>query len=406
MRRIERGELASPAIVLDIDRERKTVNGCRTLAVDEYRSAFSLLRSEGVPVAVSCWDVDGDAIIDAEWILRQEAEFVADYSLGLRPNPSELTVAICTRERPDDLRRALSSLLVQSDQNFSVVIVDNAPTSSATRAVVEELELPRWKYVVEPEPGLSRARNRALNFVQTEHVAWIDDDEVADVDWVLRVKQGFNHESQPAALAGLMLPAELESEAQVRFEQYGGFNKGRGVEPEVLRAGTPSVFSPLYPLPGFGAGGNMAFRVDALSEIGGFDPYLGAGSRTKGGEDTRALALLLLRGDTVLHWPPAVTWHYHRRGMDELERQLFGNLAGLSAFYASMIRSNPRVVVEIAKAVPHGVWDMLPQKDNLRSGHLPADFPKELLDAARRGFAAGGVLYVQEVWAGRPAKAR
>ena len=31
-----------------------------------------------------------------------------------------------------------------------------------------------------------------------------------------------------------------------------------------LIAGTPTVFDPLYPLPNFGAGGNMAFRTEAL----------------------------------------------------------------------------------------------------------------------------------------------
>ena len=63
----------------------------------------------------------------------------------------------------------------------------------------------------------------------------MDDDEVADSGWVRALKEGFSHQAEPAAVCGMMLPAELEFEAQVRFEQYGGFNKGRGTMPEVLR---------------------------------------------------------------------------------------------------------------------------------------------------------------------------
>ena len=271
--------------------------------------------------------------------------------------------------------------------------------------MVDEAELSGSEYVVEPVPGLARARNRGLRSVQTDVVAWFDDDEVADPDWIRRMKEGFAHPSSPAAVSGLMLPAQLETEAQVRFEQYGGFNKGRGTEVEVLRAGSPSVRNPLYPLPGFGAGGNMAFRTDALRRIGGFDPYLGAGTKTHGGEETLAFSLLLQRGDAVLHWPAAITWHFHRRDMDALERQLFGYGAGLSAFYASLLRSRPSIAFEILKAVPLGLRDALPKKDNQRSGQLPDDFPRQILRAARRGFAEGAFFYADEVIRGRGSRA-
>ena len=182
------------------------------------------------------------------------------------------------------LRRTLISLQSQTDSDFRILVVDNGSGSSS--AVVEELDLPHCDYIIEPIPGLSRARNRALSTIGTELVAWIDDDEVADAEWVRRLKEGFLHQARPAAVCGVMLPAELESEAQVRFEQYGGFNKGRGILPEVLRMGTPSVLSPLYPLPAVGSGGNMAFRTKALRSVKGFDPCLGAGTRTHGGEET------------------------------------------------------------------------------------------------------------------------
>ena len=151
--------------------------------------------------------------------------------------------------------------------------------------------------------------------------------------------------------------------------------KGGAWQPEVLRMGTSSVFSPLYPLPAFGPGGNMAFRTESLQAVGGFDPCLGAGTRTHGGEETRVLSLLLSSGQAVLHWPAAITWHTHRREMAALRKQFYGYSAGLSAFYASMIRSRPTAAFDILRLAPHALRDLKRGSDNLRSGQLPDDFP-------------------------------
>ena len=49
----------------------------------------------------------------------------------------------------------------------------------------------------------------------------------------------------------------------------------------------------------------MAFRTESLHSAGGFDPYLGAGTRTHGCEETRVLSSLLSEGHAILHWPSA-----------------------------------------------------------------------------------------------------
>jgi glycosyltransferase involved in cell wall biosynthesis len=262
--------------------------------------------------------------------------------------------------------------------------------------VVEELGLARCTYVVEPRKGLSRARNTALAHVSTDYVAWFDDDEVADVNWVRSIKDGFSHESHPVAVCGVMLPAELETEAQVLFEQYGGFNKGRGLLPEILSIDSSSAVEPLYPLPAIGSGGNMAFQTESLRAAGGFDPYLGAGTRTHGGEETRVFATMLRSHQVVLHWPQAFTWHFHRRDMLALHKQFYGYSAGLSAFYASMIRSNPSVIVDILRLTPHALRDMGFRKGGIRADQLPTDFPKTLLREGRKGLLAGAFNYAYE----------
>jgi glycosyltransferase involved in cell wall biosynthesis len=395
VREIERGELRAPAWVVDVDIAR--VCGNEVVDVNRFAAAWCLIREDGLPVATRFLDIDADSSIAladlrdrfAALRLSQAVETVGDLD-------ASLTVVICTRDRPDGLSSTLASLARQSDPGFEVLVVDNSLDGAVARTLVDFNGL-RMRCCHEPAPGLSRARNRGLSQVRSELIAWIDDDEVADPDWIAWIKRGFAHPDRPDAVAGLMLPAELETAAQVNFERYGGFNKGRGIEPVPLRAGTPSVFDPLYPLPNFGAGGNLAFRTERLRAIGGFDNRLGAGTLTHGGEETRALSLLLEKGSMILHWPPAITWHYHRQTDEALEKQFFGYSAGLTAFYMSMILTSPKYLWRILRLIPRGVKRMLTNRGPGRQDSPTGGVPDTLLRAGRQGLFQGAWLYLREV---------
>jgi len=196
-------------------------------------------------------------------------------------------------------------------------------------------------------------------------------------------------------VSGLILPIELETNAQVNFERYGGHNRGRGLKPARLIAGTASGVDPLYPLPKFGSGGNMAFRTEALRSVGGFDIRLGSGTLARAGEETRALSLLLDSGSTILYWPPAIAWHPHHRTEEALEKQFFNYSASLTAFYMSLVLSSPKYAWRILGLVPRGVKSLSMRPGN--SDDLPADYPETYLRARRKGVLQGGVLYLGEV---------
>ena len=223
-------------------------------------------------------------------------------------------------------------------------------------------------------------------------VAWIDDDETADTHWLAELARGFHEHPEADAVSGVMVPAELETWAQVWFEQYGGHNKHRGFTPAVFSPDTARAQSPLYPLPPFGTGGNMAFRASALTRIGGFDVSLGVGSRCMGAEDTKAFTDLLCSGGTVVYQPTAVTRHLHRRSIEELRRQMFGYGVGLTAFYTSLVLTRPQCFPDLIRLLPTVYRDLF-GSESLRSGELPLTFPSELRRANRRGLLVGpGVL--------------
>ena len=398
MRQISRGELSAPALVIDLHSDDESADG--VIDTTRFRSAYCLIRRAGKPSALVFLDVDADTTITPSELRRLFAAESPDYSNSLgtpETHPVRLTVVICTRNRTEGLLMTLASLAGQTDPSFEVLIVDNSSDGDLVRELGDVDGL-RLRVVHEPQPGLSHARNRGLAEVNTEFVAWIDDDEKADAGWIEWLMRAFTGPAQPDVVAGLMLPAELETQAQVDFERYGGFNKGRGIEPEHLRAKTAAVPNSIYPLPNFGAGGNMAFRAELLKSVGGFEPRLGAGTLTHGGEETRALSRALDAGALILHWPPAITWHYHRRTDAELTKQFYGYSAGLSAFYMSLLLTSPRYLWRVVGLVPRGVADLLfrGRSEDRPEDKVPDDFPVHLLQASRRGLLAGAFLYLRE----------
>jgi glycosyltransferase involved in cell wall biosynthesis len=395
VRDIERGELRAPARVIKVDLAR--AYGDEAIDVARFETAWCLVCDNGFPVAMRFLDIEAESSIALGELRDRFA--VRDLpqpvdSVGSDDAP--LTVVIATRDRVDSLMRTLASLTRQSDPRFEVLVVDNSSDGELARTLIDYDGLSLRCYH-EPAPGASRARNCGLANVHTELIAWIDDDEEADPDWIAWLRRGFAHRDRPDAVAGVMLPAELESDAQVNFERYGGFHKGRGAEPVALRAGTPSVIDPLYPLPNFGAGGNLAFRTERLRAIGGYDNRLGTGTLTCGGEETRALSLLLETGSTILYWPPAVAWHYHRQTHEALQKQFYGYSAGLTAFYMSMILTSPKYIWRILRFVPRGLKRIVTNRGSGTQDSPTGDVPADLLRLSRKGLFQGAWLYLREV---------
>lgn len=102
---------------------------------------------------------------------------------------SQLSIAICTYDRPASLEATLRSCLAQTNAlglSVEIVVVDNHPSGSA-RATVEALAADAaWplRYVTELTRNMSTLRNRSLAESRGPLVAMIDDDEIAAPDWL------------------------------------------------------------------------------------------------------------------------------------------------------------------------------------------------------------------------------
>jgi GT2 family glycosyltransferase len=322
------------------------------------------------------------------------APFLARREEVLRDAPP-VTVVVCTRERPEQLTGCLDSLLAQAYPRMRVLVVDNAPVTDATARVARAAAARGpVDYLVEPVPGLSRARNRAVASAPGEILAWIDDDERADPYWLSEVARALADHPQAGVVSGVIVPAELETPAQVLFEQFGGHSKGRGFTPDVFSPATAHRQSPLYPLPPFGTGANMTFRPGVIESIGGFDRALGAGTPAMGSEDTLAFTEVLRRGGTIVYQPSAICRHYHRRDLAGLREQMRGYGTGLTAAYTSLVLHHPLVLISLLRLIPTALRD-LNGDDSLRNAGIDENFPAELMSANRRGMLAGPLAYLR-----------
>jgi glycosyltransferase involved in cell wall biosynthesis len=155
-----------------------------------------------------------------------------------------------------------------------IIVEQCAPNVGDGRSDPQPYGLPQVRYLREERPGSQWARNSGLRLVQGDIVAFIDDDALADPDWLTNLAIAFETVEGVACVTGLALPAELETQAQGWFEQFGGFNKGRAFNRLIHNLTTHRMPDPLYPyLAGkFGAGVNMAFKADLFRALGGFDP--------------------------------------------------------------------------------------------------------------------------------------
>jgi glycosyltransferase involved in cell wall biosynthesis len=322
---------------------------------------------------------------------QRTPDFVASRQRVLRDGP-EITIAVCTRDRTADLARLLEDLQRQEYPRLRILVVDNAPSDDRTRQLVQGLARERQiEYVIEPRPGLSWARNRAIDASDSEVIAWADDDEICDRWWATEIARAFVEVPGADAVTGIVAPGELHTQCQAWFEQYSGVRRGRGFSRQVFSPATARRQSPLYPLPPYGAGANMAFRRVAIERIGRFDTALGTGTSTLAGEDTAALSALLLAGGKVVYQPSAIVYHRHRRDYASLQRVMLGYGRGLSAYYASMIVRHPSCLPELVRLSRQALRDQVSRRGN-RLGDLDG-FPAELLAINRKGLLQGAFMY-------------
>jgi glycosyltransferase involved in cell wall biosynthesis len=248
------------------------------------------------------------------------ANWQKQQSLFTKPS---ISVVICTRDRPQHLKKCLQSIQNLAHPPDEILVVDNAPSSDATQKLVAQM--PGIKYVLERQPGLDFARNAGIHHSICELIAYTDDDVIIHPDWILHLQQAFQNPNV-MAVTGLVLAAEINTRSQYIFETYWSFNRGY----------CPVLYDYQYfqkyqllgvPTWRIGAGANMAFRRSSFKITGDFDERLDVGAAGCSG-DSEMWYRVLAKGFVCRYQPTAVVYHIHRSEMAALHKQLFNYMRG------------------------------------------------------------------------------
>jgi len=317
---------------------------------------------------------------------------------AVRARACPASVVVATRERPAALARCLESLLALSHPTYEVIVVDNAPSTPATRELVTGDRFGgRVTYVCEPRPGLGAAHNRGLDAAAGAIVAFTDDDVTVDPGWLLELAGGFERTERVGCVTGMIVPAALDTPAQLLAERLWGFNKGFQ---ELTFDRDTDRGDILYPYTAgtFGSGANMAFDTRVLRRLGGFDPATGAGTPARGGDDLAAFFAVVSAGYRLVYRPAAFVRHAHHADYAALERQAYGYGVGLTAFLTKAVVDRPGRLLELARLSRHGVARVLDPRGGREAAGADGarlDRPPGLVRAERRGMLHGPAAYVR-----------
>ncbi len=274
-----------------------------------------------------------NAIIEWEKFLAEEnfsvlnemlAEAIKNFKTSVTKEKIEtISVVICTRNRAAALEKCIQSLLNNEDKKYELIVVDNAPDNDDTKKIVEQF--PDVRYVFEERKGLDIARNTGAKAASHNIIAYTDDDVQIPANWIANIKSCFAN-PLTMAVTGLVIPAELNTEAQYIFEKDWSFNKGY----------LPTVFNHRYfldakdegvPAWDVGAGANMAFRREAFNLAGLFDERLDVGAAGCSG-DSEMWYRILAEGWNCVYFPHLYVFHEHRKSLEDLRKQLFSYMKG------------------------------------------------------------------------------
>jgi glycosyltransferase involved in cell wall biosynthesis len=213
-------------------------------------------------------------------------------------NNPDISIVVCTQNRSALLRGALQSLCNLETEalfDYEIVVVDNASTDATPRVIAEiAAESPDpIRGVREPERGIVPARNRGIRESRGQWIAFFDDDQIADPQWLLELYNGAQERSSRVVGGSvhLALPDNCKRRLSAPVRMLLGEAK-LGDRP--LRYGgrlTPGC-------------GNLMIERSVFEQIGMFERTVSGR-----GEDTDLFSRIERAGIAAWYLPDAIVHH-------------------------------------------------------------------------------------------------
>jgi GT2 family glycosyltransferase len=185
-----------------------------------------------------------------------------------RPSTLAISAVVCTFMRYDLLREAVESLRHQTldSSRYEILIIDNSPDPELSkRASLDYAAIGNLRWIYEDTPGEANARNVALAHATAPIVAYLDDDATASPGWLEAMLSGFATGDDVMAVGGKVNPVWGAPRPTWLHDDLLGYLSvlDWGEELRAIKWGEWLVAA------------NLAFRVAAVTKVGGFRTHLG-----------------------------------------------------------------------------------------------------------------------------------
>ncbi len=225
-----------------------------------------------------------------------------------------LTILICTHNRAELLLRTLEHLnKARSPENWKVdiFVVANACSDNTleylARFQKESLGGFSLNWIEESTPGKSNALNTAMPRIQSELVAFVDDDHRVDVDYLTNICDAAEQYSDADLFCGRILPDWDGSEPDW-VHDTGPYRIYPLPVPRFDQGDEPMGLGLDTAIPG---GGNLFLRKEWLGKVGEFSTAFGPTGHDLGGaEDLEWVRRALHLGARLQYVPGVVQYHY------------------------------------------------------------------------------------------------
>ncbi|XHH09894.1 MAG: glycosyltransferase family 2 protein [Candidatus Bathyarchaeia archaeon] len=238
-----------------------------------------------------------------------------------------VVISVFSRERANDVINCIEALKKQTMQPKEIIVVFDPDVLLFN--FYKKLLDSSVKLVMSNASGLSSARNKGVNNCKSEIVAFIDDDAIAEPNWLYHLVSSFS-DSKVIGVGGRIIPIwHSQNSGWFPEELYwivGCSYKGLPTEKVPIR-------NPI--------GCNMAFKRFVFEKTGYFSTSIGrVGKMLMGHEDTEfgIRATNKLPGSTIIYNPQAIV--YHKVSKNRLSFRYVLNRSYSEGFSKAVIAKN------------------------------------------------------------------
>ena len=258
-----------------------------------------------------------------------------------------VTIVVPTKNCAESIGALLTSIQNQSYRDFETIVVDSSDDETSNIASSYNVSIIRCV-----PKGLTMARNLGIKNGSGEIVCFTDGDCTMELDWLHLIVTEFQKDSKIGCVGGSVLSNEDSflgrycSEALIpAYPVY--------YQPSIIA--DPALAELHFGGVRFPVGCNLAFKREALNEVGGFnEKWLSTW------DEFEILTRLLNKGFAISINPEIVVYHKPRKSILEATRQAYTYGQGFGTFSRMYRNSHPRnrllsTLIEATKTISHSV---------------------------------------------------